>query len=154
MLRKGLAVAAILLFIGLALTPSINGDVSKSSLEPSPDIVVLEEDNVNPIVLVFQLIANLRNNKDIQNIESEDDVLRIIEGDDELNSIVEQLFAYDCDCDEESSALDWSFPITCILLFPLYIITFVILVFTGLALPNMILAVFGYQMNCFRAPDI
>jgi len=38
MLRKGLAVAVILLFIGVAFAPSINADVSKSSVGPVPDL--------------------------------------------------------------------------------------------------------------------
>jgi len=44
MLKKGLAVAVILLFIGVAFSIPTNANVSKSSLEPVLDIDVIEED--------------------------------------------------------------------------------------------------------------
>jgi len=54
MFRKGLAVAVILLFIGVALTPTTYGDFDK------PDIEAIEEDvTPTPIVLVLQLITKL-----------------------------------------------------------------------------------------------
>jgi len=122
MLRKGLAVAVILLFIGVAFTSSINANVSKSSVEPITDVDVIEE-NATPIQLVFQLISKLRNHKDIQDVETEDDVLQIIEDDEELNSIFEQLSQSndeeDCGCEEETTELD----------FPFFICIFVSLLF-------------------------
>jgi len=113
MIRKGLAVVVILLFIGLALTPTTYADVDK------PELEVIEEDvTPTPIVLVLQLINKLRNHKDIQNIQTEDDVLRIIEGDEELNSIYEQLSGNDCGCEEEISIVDFKDnPIICSILF-------------------------------------
>ena len=138
------------------------GEVKIVNSEDSDDFCIIDIslvvkiksiDDATPIALVFQLIAKLRNHKDIQNVESEDDVLQIIEGDEELNSIFEQISGNDCECGDDSR-LEWNFPITCMLLLPLYIITFGILVFTGIGLLQIILAVFGYQMNCFWAPDI
>ena len=129
MFKKGLAVAVILLFIGVAFTSSINANVSKSSVEPIADVDVIEE-NATPIVLVLQLISKLRNHKDIQNVESEEDVFQIIESDDELNSIVEQLSVEDCGCEEDNSELNGKdYPIICALLqIPLFFS--VILLFT------------------------
>jgi len=146
MFKKGLAVAVILLFIGVAFAIPINANVSKSSLEPVTDIDVIE-DNATPIVLVLQLITKLRNHKDIQNVESEDDVLRIIEGDEELNSIYEQLSGNDCECDDDSK-LDWSFPAICLLLFPLVMIFTVAHLKTGIDLPFYIMMEIGSILNC------
>jgi len=150
MLKKGLAVAVILLFIGVAFAPTINANVSKSSLEPIVDVDVIEEDvaTATPIQLVFQLIAKLRNHKDIQNIESEDDVLKIIEGDDELNSIVENLKSFDCGCDD-ATPTRWNFPVLCLLLVPLWILAFGIFVRSGEFTLFFIVSTIGSILNCF-----
>ena len=148
MFRKGLAVAVILLFVGVAFAPTINANVSKSSLEPIVDVDVIEEDvaTATPIQLVFQLIAKLRNHKDIQYVESEDDVLRIIEEDEELNSIYEKLSGNDCGCEEETT--EWIFPVICILLAPFVVLS----IFAGLMLhiyfPAEIMWYIGQIFNC------
>ena len=105
MLRKGLAVAVILLFIGVALTPTTYADVDK------PELEVIEEDATpTPIVLVLQLITKLRNHKEIQNIE--DDV--------ELNGIIEELKSFDCGCEDEETT-EGEYPIIiCLILFVIF----------------------------------
>ena len=131
MIRKGLAVVVILLFIGLALTPTTYADVDK------PELEVIEEDvTPTPIVLVLQLINKLRNHKEIQNVESEDDVLRIIESDEELNSIYEQLFVEDCGCENEDS-IGWKFPVFCTVLLMVYVVCLMIII-TPWAFPGFI----------------
>ena len=148
MFRKGLAVAVILLFIGVAFTSSINANVSKSSVELSSDIDVIEDD-ATPIVLVLQLMTKLRNHPNIQNVETEDDVLRIIEGDEELNSIVEQLSAYDCGCDDEISPLGiWPFPVICILLLPLWAIGLIAYFMGGPLWMGELAGLLGSTFNC------
>jgi hypothetical protein len=82
--------------------------------------------DATPIALVFQLISKLRNHKDIENVETENDVLQIIESDEELNSIVEQLSGNDCGCEREIT-LDGDYTILCNLLFPIFIISFILL---------------------------
>jgi hypothetical protein len=49
MFKKGLAVAVILLFIGVAFTSSINANVSKSSLESVLDMDIIEEDDTEKL---------------------------------------------------------------------------------------------------------
>jgi len=144
MFRKSLAVAVILLFIGVAFAIPINANVSKSSLEPVTDI----EEDATPIALVFQLIAKLRNHKDIQNVETEDELLQIIEGDEELNSIYEQLSGDDCGCDEDNSALEWSFPVICILLIPLYAVSWYAYMMGGFYFPLQLMYTIGSALNC------
>ena len=77
-------------------------------------------DTATPIALVLQLIAKLRNHKDIQNVETENDVLQIIESDEELNSIVEQLSVEDCGCEDEETT-EGEYPIIiCLILFVIF----------------------------------
>ena len=150
MIRKGLAVAVILLFIGVAFAPSINATVSKSSVEPIADVDIKEE-NATPIQLVLQLLNKLRNHKDIQNVESEDDILQIIEEDKELNIIYEQLSndGEDCNCGDEISPLRWSFPILWSLLAPLLILSLSVWMMSGVDLPLVIMGMIGGRLNCF-----
>jgi len=145
MFKKGLAVAVILLFIGLALTPTTYGDFDK------PDIEVIEEDvEPTPIVLVLQLMTKLRSNKDIQYVETEDDVLQIIEGDEELNSIVEQLSGEDCGCEDdykpELEGRRWW--IVCIFLFPIWFISAIITIGTGQPFLENIVYAISEIFNC------
>ena len=116
----------------------------------------MEEDNATPIALVFQLIAKLRNNKELQElVEDADDevdiqkeIISIIEKDEELNTIVEEIKELDCGCDEDSTTLDWSFPVICLLLFPLVMIFTVAHLKTGIDLPFYIIMTIGSILNC------
>ena len=146
------SIIAVVLLTLVSFSSVVGYNSVKSN--PSNTIITDEYDSYTPIQLVLQLMTKLRNHKDIENVETEDDVLQIIEDDEELNSIYEQLSGDDCGCEDDTLALEWNFPIACMLLLPLYIITFGILVFTGIGLLQIILAVFGYQMNCFWAPDV
>jgi len=118
-MKKKILIGSILAVVLLTLV-SFSSVVGYSSVKSNPDntITTDEYDNPTPIQLVLQLIAKLRNHKDIQNVETEDDVLQIIESDEEINSIYEQLFVSDCGCEEETTELDFPL-IICILLIPL-----------------------------------
>jgi len=130
MLRKGLVVAVILLFIGVAVAPNINADVNKPIIDTP-----IEDVAPTPIVLALQLMTKLRNHKDIQNVETEDDVLQIIESDKELKSIFEQLSDEDCGCEDNPTwERIWPFPFICI--------------FIGGSIGEAA-GFFGYMFNCF-----
>ena len=147
MIRKGLAVAVIILFIGVAVAPNINADFDKSDLE-------LEEEDVTPtpFFLAFQLITKLRNYKDIENVETEGDVLRIIEGDEELNSMYEQLSVEDCGCEDDTTSLEWRFPVICMLLFPMFVIGVMVYMMGQVDLLLVIVLVIGMPLNCRWIP--
>jgi len=155
MIKKSLAVAVILLFIGIAFAIPINANVSKSSLNPVSDIEVLEKDNATPIALVFQLIAKLRNHKEIKELEAnidsvdnvQDEILRIIEGDEELNRIVEQLSGEDCGC--EDATTEWDFPVLCLLLTPLALIAVFLIINNIGDFILQIISFIGLTLNCF-----
>jgi len=117
-MKKKILFGSIIAVVLLTLV-SFSSVVGYSSVKSNQDntIITDEYDSYTPIQLVFQLISKLRNHKDIQNIETEDDVLQIIEGDEELNSIYEQLSGNDCGCEEDTVRL-WHFPVICTLLIP------------------------------------
>jgi len=150
-MNKKILIGSIIAVVLLTLV-SFSSVVGYSSVKsnPSNTIITDESDSYTPIILVLQLIAKLRNHKDIQNIETEDDVLRIIEGDEELNSIVEQLSGDDCGCEDDNPTWEriWPFPIICLLLWPLVMISVLGYFRTDIVLPALIMGILGEIFNC------
>jgi len=103
------------LLILVSIAPSINADRDKLSLETITVNDTVDYDGYTPIQLEFLLINRLRNDEGIEHIESEEDVLHIIESNAELNDLIVKLKSYDCGCEDKSST-EWGFPIICILL--------------------------------------
>jgi len=149
-MKKYIVLGIVLLFFGLAISPSIYADKNEVSLESKSDNDAFDYDDYTPIQLVFLLINRFCNHKDIQDIKSEDDVLQIIEEDSELNDIIVKLKNFDCGCEDESN-LKWSFPIICLLLSPLIGIFIVFRIKLRIDLPYDILMVIGLKLNCFWA---
>ena len=137
------SIIAVVLLVLMSFSPSITADVSK------PDIEFVEEDATpTPIVLVLQLMTKLRNHKDIENVESEEEILQIIEDDEELNGIFEQLSVEDCDCEDDSSKLEWGFPVICFLLIPFVILGWMAVMNGGPLWIGQIVYDIGAIFNC------
>ncbi|HIG99852.1 MAG TPA: hypothetical protein HA258_04645 [Thermoplasmata archaeon] len=62
MLRKGLAIGIILLFVGVTIAPTINFNTVKASQQN------LIQERINQRELLFQTIVDIANNKEIQRI--------------------------------------------------------------------------------------
>ena len=148
-MNKKIVIGSILAVVLLTLV-SFSSVVGYSNVKSNPDntIITDEYDNPTPIQLVFQLIAKLRNHKDIQNAETEEDLLRIIEEDEELNSIVEQLSVEECGCDEDSPLGD-SYSILCFLLIPFLMFAMVAYFMGGITFWAEILGPIGLRLNCW-----
>jgi len=154
MLKKGLAVAVILLFIGVAVAPNINADVNKPIIDTP-----IEDVAPTPIVLVLQLLTKLRNHKDIQKLEEsidsvenlEDKILQIIESDEELNIIFEQLFVEDCGCEDDIPTWErlWPFPFICnVIGIPLFMFAWLAWMMQGITWIGEMAGIFGLIFNC------
>ena len=118
MKREGLTVAVILLFIGLAASPTIYAERDNQTTQIMLDKNVFNYNGFNPIQLVFLLIHKLLNHEKIKTVESVDDVEQLVEHDAELSGIVERL--KDCNCDDDST-LEKNFLDICELLFIPYL---------------------------------
>jgi len=137
-MKKVLVVGMIVLFLGLAIAPSINANINRQSLEPTPEIIVEDYDGYNPVQLVFLLIAKLSRNREIKKLVEDTDnevdiqkgIISIIETDWELNTIVEKIKGSDCDCDDADTT-EWNFPVICSILFIPWQILDVISTFMG-----------------------
>jgi len=150
-MNKKIIIGSIIAVVLLTLV-SFSSVVGYSSVKsnPSNTIITDEYDSYTPIILVLQLIAKLRNHKDIQNVENGNDVLQIIEGDEELNAIVEKLKSYDCGCEDEyKPELErrrwW---IVCIFLFPIWLISVLITIGTAQPFLENIVYAISEIFNC------
>jgi len=149
-MNKKILIGSILAVVLLTLV-SFSSVVGYSSVKsnPSNTIITDESDSYTPIVLALQLIAKLRNHKDIESVETEDDVLRIIEEDEELNSIFEQISGNDCDCEDDVTPFEWPFPIICFVFgFPLILLALLAWA-GGQSWVGDMVWVFGGIFNCF-----
>ena len=149
-MNKKILIGSIIAVALLTLV-SFSSVVGYSSVKsnPSNTIITDEYDNPTPIQVVFQLIAKLRNHKDIENVETEDDVLQIIKDDEELNSIVEQLSVDDCNCGEDVTPFEWGYPIICFIFgFPLILLALLAYA-AGQPGVGALVGVFGAIFNCF-----
>jgi len=137
------SILAVVILVLMSFSPSITANVS------NPDKDMVEEDVIQtPIVLVLQLITKLRNHKDIQNVESEDELLQIIEGDEELNIIFETLKSFDCGCEVDEYPLDGRYPFICLLLAPFGIISILLWISVGILWFGQIVYDIGSRFNC------
>jgi len=136
-------ISAIILVL-VSFTPSITADVSKANMD-----VVEEDVTPTPIALALQLIAKLGNHKDIESVETEEDVFQIIEGDEELNSIYEQLSGSDCGCEDDTTTLEWGFTVICVLLVPWLPFALMLLLKGGYNLLGQIVGTIGLALNCW-----
>jgi hypothetical protein len=121
------SIIAIAILILISFSSAVGYQTVKNIQE---EIIEDEYDGFTPIALVLQLISKLRNHKNINNVETENDVLKIIESDAELNGIIEKLESFDCGCEDETIVIDPFFrPICWTLMFANIIGWFIYLYF-------------------------
>ena len=144
MFRKGLAVAVILLFIGVAFTSSINANVSKSGVEPIVDVDVKED--VTPIETNYQRIREL-----VQSIALGKIIVNpnaIIVSLEEISTIIEE--NEDCGCEDVSPVGD-SYSIMCFLLAPLAVLSLMAWFMGRVTWLGELVFGLGGRFNCFWA---
>ena len=107
------SIIAVALLTLVSFSSVVGYNVVKDTQE---EIITDEYEEYTPIALVLQLIFKLRNHKDIENVESEEDVLEIIESDAELSGIIEKLKSFGCGC-EDANTNETVFLVICSILF-------------------------------------
>jgi len=138
---------AVALLVLMSFSPSITADVNELDI----DNQAKGETSPTPLVLAFQLINKLRNHPDIQNVETEEDVLLIIESDEELNSIYEQLSGKDCGCEDDIPTWErlWPFPFICnVIGIPLFMFAWLAWMTQGITWIGEMAGIFGFIFNC------
>ena len=143
MKNRILVVLILFLFVGVIISPSINADKNKVSIEITPKFFY---EDYTQIQLVFLLINKLRY---YECIESEEDVLEIIESDAELSGIVEELKCFDCGCEEET--LEWPFPYFCRFILIFFIISILPVIQNRNPSLYLLIDDIGEIFNCYWA---
>jgi hypothetical protein len=153
-------IAVILLVLG-SLTNVVGFQVAQSSNQK------MMKDDIDLKKLLFQTILDIANNKEIQSIiqkfeikgspisfqqllgRLQKDIIGAIEKNDALNGRLKQLSDLPCDCEKDYTTR-WSFPILCILLFPLFIFSFMLSFKFHIDEPiNILMFIGSTYLNCF-----
>ena len=127
------------------------GEIFIVNLENSSDYCIIDVslqvksiDEATPIEFELQRIKELVQSIDLRKIiVNPDAVLVTLE---EISTIIEE--NEDCGCEEDSSKLEGDFPIICILLFPLYIISWYAFWFGVFVIPIQMVMLLGYMLGC------
>jgi hypothetical protein len=150
--KKGLVIAVILLFICVSFQSIIAKDAISS--EKKSDTKEL-----------LETIKDIVNNKEIQDVIQKSDIrgswikslkilgvmqkeiLSVIEKNEVLNKRIKYLSDFPCDCENENST-QWKFPFLCLLLLPVLICVLSIIWLIG-GYPLGILWFIGFILQCF-----
>lgn len=119
--RKWLAVGIILLFVGVTFAPSISANISKPESELHFDATFKESFSrliqAMPPKTKFE---KFKNDKTYL-LSLQKQLMTIIKNDVTLNSILMKNQNNECVCTDDSTLLEWDFPVTCLLLLPIFI---------------------------------
>jgi hypothetical protein len=84
--------------------------------------------------------------------EIQKEIATVIEKNDALNKEIKQLLDLPCNCEKDKTA-NWSFPVLCTILFPLFIILIAISIISHQVIPFIeILGRIGLALHCFWYP--
>lgn len=87
----------------------------------------------------------------VSNPGMQKEISAVIEKNPIINREITQLSNSECDCENEKT-MNWSFPVICTLLFPLFVICFIIALFYDFIFwPAVIIDYIGLALNCFWA---
>ena len=122
--KKGLVVTVILLFIGVSFQPIIAKDTispvkksdTKELLETIKDIAGNEE--IQKVIQKYENKKSLLGFKQ-QLIKLQKEIINVIERNDALNERIKQLSDLPCDCEKDNLNRLWPFPVICTFLFVL-----------------------------------
>jgi hypothetical protein len=154
--KKGLALAIIILFICVSFQPVFAKDTvsyvkksdTKELLKTIKNIVndqviqdIIQKSEIKGSPIRFQqLLGRLLK-----------EIIITIEKNDEFNERLKQLSDLPCDCEKNNITRLWHFPVICILLFPLFILAFGYAIRFNHYYPLIIIGTIGWKLNCFWA---
>jgi len=71
-------------------------------------------------------------------------------GEEDVRNYIEKSSEEDCGCEEDSSEFEWFFPVICTLIFPIWIVAFLLVLFFGYPFGEFMMTI-GVSLNCFWA---
>ena len=132
---------------------------------PTSEIPVLNKNQLKQMFLIGLVLLKFISKSTIQSIvqqnqfinpEIQKEISTAIEKDTTLKGEIIQLQNFECDCENENTA-QWSFPILCVIIFPILILTFLFWAYTQFSyFLNYIssemlggMLIIGTKLNCF-----
>ena len=157
-LRKGLAVGIIVLFIGVGIQPAF-ADESIISPNITPRVADAKPLLINLIyayrmgvilsrILGASKIHSLLERYQLSNQEMQKEITAVIERNDELSKKIEQLSDLPCEC-EKDTANGWNYTFLCSLLLPLFYLGFILWGYFDYDGLLLIMLDIGSRLNCF-----
>ncbi len=153
-MKKKILIGSILAVALLTLV-SFTSVVGYSSVENNPDATPIEFE----LQRIRELVQSIGLREIIVNpdgaLETLEEISSILEEED-VRNYIEETSEEDCGCEEDSSELEWFFPIICTLLLPAWTIALFIYFSTqrmfGVILVDT-MAQIGYNLNCLWGWD-
>ena len=142
-----MVVVVIFLFIGLAFAPPINANMGKLNKDISQEndtiLVELEYQRIIEKVKTINLKKFLFDIDGMVNTLEEISI--ILEKNDDLRAYIEMQSDY-CGCSDGTT--EWSFPVLCILLIPIWYVSFFLFYNLEIELTFYIIMIIGGLLNC------
>jgi hypothetical protein len=126
---------------------------------PTSDIPVLTKQQLRQMYLIGFILSKVISKSRIQSIagkyqfsnpEIQKEISTVIEKNTILNAEITQLQTSDCDC-ENQNTMNWSFPVLCILLYPLLIVSVILLLLLHYYPFYEFMEALAKELNCFWA---
>ena len=126
---------------------------------PVSNIPVLTKNQLKQMYFIGLLLSKIISKSRIQsmigqyqfnNQEMQKEISSVIEKDATLNADVTQLKDSECDCENEKD-INWSFPVLCILLYPLLIVSVILLFLLHYYPFYEFMEALAKELNCFWA---
>jgi len=162
--KKGLVIAVIVLFIGVSFQPVFAKDTispikksdTKELLETIKDVVNKQE--IQSIIQKSEIKGNpIRFQQLLGRLQKE--ILCVIEKNGLFSERIKQLSDLPCDCEKNNTTRFWNFPFICTLLFPIIYflgMSVIVLALVFKITPPYfiwhlyeILLLIAYKLNCF-----
>ena len=145
-MKKKILIGSIIAVVILSLV-SFTSVVGYNSVENNPDATPTEFE----LQRIRELVQSIDLRKIIVNpdavVDTLEEISTIIEEED-VRNYIEESSEEDCGCEDDSLNLGGFFPILCILLFPLYIISWYIFWFGVSEIPIQMVMPLGYRLGC------
>jgi len=125
---------------------------------PVSDVPVLTKNQLRQMYFMGLILSKVISKSRMQsmigeyqfsNQEMQTEISAVIEKDVTLNGEINQLSSLKCDCENEK-AINWSFPVICTLLFPIFFICLIIAIVSQLPFYFIeVIGSIGTKLNCF-----
>jgi hypothetical protein len=139
----------------------LKSQMSRGVFPPS-EIPVLTKTQIRQMYFLGMILSKVISNQKIQSLigryqfgnqEIQKEISSVIGKDTNINSEITQLKDSECDCENENITR-WSFPILCILLLPLFIISVGNVLMGFSEIPVDIMMAIGFILNCFWYQEV